>query len=213
MNTAGRSMVPLKQRGRFFVERSRNLLVFPRPVVLPRLDKFWTLANLLSILRAVLAVPICILILQEGDALLIAGLLVVAGATDWLDGKVARWTGTVTEWGKVLDPIADKVAVLAVGGALVIAGLLPLWLVAAVAVRDLLILSGGTLIRRSSGEIQTSMWIGKVAVTAMGITMLAAVLRADPPIMAFCLWATAALMVLSFLQYLVRFVRLRQGAA
>ena len=61
-------------------------------------------------------------------ALLAAGIL-----TDFLDGKVARLTRTVSEWGKVLDPLADKFAALAIVAALALRPTeprLPLWLLA-----------------------------------------------------------------------------------
>ena len=153
--------------------------------------------------------PIAVLIMRGAEAWLVAGLLVVCGATDWFDGQVARWTRTATGWGKVLDPIADKIAVLTIGVALILDGLLPLWFVGVIAVRDILIVAGGTLLMRGMGKIQASLWLGKAAVTAAGITFFAAVLRADAPVMQFCLWATVTLMVLSLVQYLLRYLKLR----
>ena len=116
---------------------------------------------------------------------------------------------TVSGWGKVLDPIADKVAVLTIGVALILDGQLPVWFVGVIAIRDVLIVAGGTSLIRGMGKIQASLWMGKAAVTAVGITFFAAVLRADAPVMQFCVWATATLMVLSFMQYLLRYLKMR----
>jgi len=183
--------------------------------MIPRLGPFWTLANIFSLLRLVLAVPISVLILLDVQAFsrLVVGLGIVAGITDYLDGYVARRTNTVTEWGKVLDPIADKLSVLAVGSAMVITNLLPLWLVGVIVVRDALIVIGGISLSRTLGAVPGSLSWGKAAMTAAGITFLAAVLQVSDPIMQACLWATTALMVASFLQYLHRYLKLRTQTA
>ncbi len=178
-----------------------------------QLGPFWTLANVLSLARVALAAPVAVLILRGANVWLIIGLCMLAGATDWFDGQIARWNNSVTGWGKILDPVADKVAVLVTGSALVVKGLLPLWLIALIVIRDVLIVAGSAVISREVEEVQASMWTGKVAVTAVAATIIAAVLRTSGPVMQICLWTTAALMTLSFVQYLIRFLKLRTRAA
>ena len=75
----------------------------------------------------------------------------------------------------------------------------------ALAIRDSAILVGGGIIRMRTGRILASMWSGKVAVTAVAITASAALLRADAPVLTFCLWASAVLLAYSFIRYMVRF--------
>ena len=101
---------------------------------------FWTISNQLSILRGVLAIPVAILIAQ-GDVWWAFGLCWFAALTDWLDGFVARATNTVSEWGKILDPIADKILVGVIVVMLVLEGLLPLRSVLVVVGRDVIILA------------------------------------------------------------------------
>ena len=147
------------------------------------------------------------LILADGPLVWLFVLLGVAMATDWFDGHIARWSHTVSEWGKVLDPTVDKFAAGAVILALFIKGQLPGWFLGVVAGRDLLILLGGVVLARRTGRIAVSIWSGKVAVTAVAVTVLAALLRADPPILNFCIWTSAVLLVYSYFRYLVRFFR------
>ena len=72
-----------------------------------------TLANLLSILRAFLALPIVYSLAR--DRIVLAVLLVLfAVVTDWLDGYFARRAHEVTDFGKFLDPVADSIAIAAV---------------------------------------------------------------------------------------------------
>lgn len=175
------------------------------------LGTFWTIPNVLSLVRLVLVVPITYLIVVDGSLRWIVGLIVLAAFTDWIDGHLARWSHTVSEWGKVLDPIADKFAALMVVPALVFRPTeptLPLWLFLLIVVRDLSIIAGGVLIARRTGRIVVSSWVGKFAAAALALTVLAAILKADPPILQFCVWATAVLMSLSFVVYSIRLVRI-----
>lgn len=177
------------------------------------LGKFWTLANVLSMARILLVVPITYLILTDGPISWIFALVVLVLVTDWFDGRIARWSRTVSEWGKVLDPLADKIAAAAIVLALVIRQVLPLWFLGLIVARDAIIVVGGIFLTRKSGKVTMSMFSGKVAVTALAITVLAALLRADEPILQICVWITSALLVFSFLLYAGRFVRyMRDGS-
>jgi len=171
------------------------------------LGKFWTVANLLSMLRAALAIPVTYLILTNGPIHWILGLILAAVLTDWFDGHLARWSHTVSDWGKVLDPLADKIAALAVSVALVIRGSLPAWFIGFVLVRDVVIVLGGVLIARRTGQVMMSIWWGKLGVTALAMTILAALLQADPPVLRFCIWLTFVLMLYAFVRYGLRFRR------
>ncbi len=176
----------------------------------PDLGRFWTAANGLTLVRVALVGPIAVLVYRGGPFGWLMGLLLLAVATDWLDGKVARWSGTVSEWGKILDPTADKLAAAAVTLALVLrppelGPALPVWFVACVILRDAVIAAGGLVQTKRLGYVMMSLWSGKVAVTALAVTILAALLRADPPVMAVCIWATTALLLYSLARYLHRF--------
>jgi phosphatidylglycerophosphate synthase len=172
------------------------------------LGQFWTVANVLSMLRLVLVIPVTYLILVDGSILWILSLLILALTTDYLDGRVARWSHSVSNWGKLLDPFADKAGGLLVISALTYVDKLPLWFFATVLGRDLLIILGGVIIRRRTGTIGMSILSGKLAVSAIALTVLFALLNADPDMMQFSLWFTTALLVFSYLRYLRRFFKM-----
>src|SRR5690606_41178971 len=87
----------------------------------PRRD--WaTLPNLITLLRLGLVVPIVILILNRDHPGLIVVLLAIFGASDWIDGYLARALNQVSTTGAVLDPITDRVSVATIALALVLAG-------------------------------------------------------------------------------------------
>ncbi len=182
------------------------------------MGRFWTAANVLSLSRVVLVVPIAWMVYHGGPIGPMFGLIGLAIATDWFDGKVARWQGLVSEWGKVLDASADKLAAAAVTIALLtrpeVAGPnLPLWFVLLAIVRDAFLALGGLLQTRRLGHFTSSLWSGKVAVTALAFTVVAALLAA-PRALEAAIWLTAAVMVVSIVEYTVRFrAILRHGPA
>ncbi len=182
--------------------------------LLQHLGKFWTAANILSLSRVVLAVPATYLTLAgaylfEGVAgtwLFVLILLMIL--TDWFDGKLARWSHTVSNWGKVLDPLADKFAALALILALVIRGSLPVWFLGFVLARDVVLVLGAVLIRRRIGHVVMSIWWGKVAVNALALTVLVSLLDPDPPVLQVFIWLTVALMLYAFVLYVFQGLRL-----
>ena len=183
------------------------------------MGSFWTVANALSLSRVVLVAPIAWLIYRGGHVGLLFGLIGLAIATDWFDGRVARLTDTVSEWGKVLDATADKLAAAAVTIALLVrpaeAGpSLPLWFVALAVTRDVLLAAGGLVQSRRLGRFTSSLWSGKVAVGALSVTVVAALLRAPGSVLEALVGLTAAVMAYSIVKYGVRFAAIvRHGAA
>jgi cardiolipin synthase (CMP-forming) len=92
------------------------------------------------------------------------GLLIVAGASDWLDGKIARALNQGSRLGQMLDPAADRLYIAATIVALAVRNIIPWWLVAILAVRELAV--GGALAvlkrRTGLGTLQVSL-VGKAA--------------------------------------------------
>jgi CDP-diacylglycerol--glycerol-3-phosphate 3-phosphatidyltransferase len=175
------------------------------------MGRFWTAANALSLARVVLVVPIAVLVYRGGPVGPMFGLIALAIATDFFDGKVARWSHTVSEWGKVLDATADKLAAACVTLALLLRPIepnLPLWFVALAVSRDALLTVGGLMQTRRLGRFTSSLWSGKIAVTLLSVTVVAALLKVPPRVMEACVWATAAVMLFSVFDYAVRFRRI-----
>lgn len=99
----------------------------------------WTLPNLISFLR-ILALPFFLWVLLGLERPFLAAVLLgLISVTDLLDGMLARRLGQVSEIGKMLDPVADRLVVFAgvVGG--MVAGLVPLWLGASLLIREAII--------------------------------------------------------------------------
>jgi cardiolipin synthase len=121
-----------------------------------------TVPNALSLIR-ILLIPVFVILLA-GEETRLAGFLLMGAvvATDWVDGVVARRTGQVTELGKLLDPIADRLALGAALVTLAVLDLLPWWAAGIVLGRDAAIGVAGLWLLRKGIRIDVRM-IGKYA--------------------------------------------------
>lgn len=105
------------------------------------MSQLWNVPNVISLLRLAL-IPVFIWLVVDGTYGWAGVLLGVIGATDWIDGYLARRLDQVTEVGKFLDPLADRIAVAVAVIAGLIAGVLPTWFAVALIARELLIGTG-----------------------------------------------------------------------
>jgi len=99
------------------------------------------LPNQLTVLRIILT-PVFLFLFLSGQPGLIQisyVVFLVAAITDWYDGWLARKFNYITDWGKFMDPLADKILTSSAFIGFVIVGILPLWMVLLIIVRDLLI--------------------------------------------------------------------------
>ena len=136
--------------------------------------RLWTIHNVLSLLRLA-SVPVFVWLFVSGRENA-AVILYAAGAwTDFFDGLIARRFDQVSELGKLLDPLADRVLILALAIALVARDLLNPWLAASVIARDVLILSVFPFLERRKVERIAVNFTGKSATASLltGLTALA----------------------------------------
>ncbi|NKB51268.1 MAG: CDP-alcohol phosphatidyltransferase family protein [Rhizobiaceae bacterium] len=134
-----------------------------------------TIANLITLVRIML-VPVIVWAALSGQMLMAFLLFLLAGASDAIDGTVARYFNQQTELGTILDPIADKLMLVCVFISLAYLGSIPLWLVILIVSRDLLIIFGVLLAFFLSLPVTIRpLWISKTN-TAVQIILAAWVL-------------------------------------
>ena len=135
------------------------------------------LPNAITVVRVVLVAPCGWLLWQ--DAILEAlTLIAIAGASDAIDGILARRFDWRTRFGAFADPAADKLLVVVVFAVLAIKGHVPLWLVAIVVGRDLVIISGAFAFRQLIGHVEMAPTLLSKMNTAAQIVLLVLVLVA-----------------------------------
>jgi cardiolipin synthase len=136
-----------------------------------RQGKIWTLSNILSLSRLIIGLMLFYFIYTRHTYLAIL-LALLAVFTDFADGYVARMRNEITELGKILDPVADKIAVALGAIALYKSYGLPLWVVVVIIGRDVLILIGSLLLIEKVKGIVPSRMPGKIAVTVISMLLL-----------------------------------------
>jgi cardiolipin synthase len=129
-------------------------------------EQIFTIPKVISFLR-LLGVPVFLWLVlgvrtQTGDWWAV-GLLLAAGASDWLDGKVARALGQTSRLGQLLDPAADRLYIVATIIALAVRAIIPWWLVGLLALREVVLAVVLAILRRHGwGPLQVS-FAGKAA--------------------------------------------------
>jgi len=179
---------------------------------LPR--QFLTLSNILSILRVLLCIPFVLIMFSQMSSARIWGavVMVIAALTDKLDGVLARKLHQTSEWGKILDPLADKIAVATVGLVLLGLELLPLWFVCIAIARDTLILLGGVYVKAQYGILLPSNEIGKWTVGIVSLLLFLLVIDVQGILPDLFLAASTFLLVASFGLYVRRFIAIVQDS-
>jgi cardiolipin synthase (CMP-forming) len=130
-------------------------------------DRILTIPNVISFFRIALIPVFYALIVDPDTTFWGLVLFVVVVSTDWIDGAIARATGQVSELGKVLDPVADRLAIAAGLIALVVVDAFPLWAALLILVRDVaILLAGVALLAKRHARIEVR-YIGKVATFAL----------------------------------------------
>jgi cardiolipin synthase len=126
-----------------------------------------TVPNLISIARLA-CVPLFLWLLLARDQEIAAALLLgVLGATDWVDGWIARHFDQGSDLGKVLDPTADRILLLCAGVALLIDGILPLWVGVVVLARELVISVAVLVLAAAGARRMDVQWAGKAGTLAL----------------------------------------------
>src|SRR5215472_16983864 len=129
-----------------------------------------SLPDQLTIARA-LSVPVVVLLYEwdfPGHDYWATGLFIVAMATDWFDGRIARRRGHTSSLGTLLDPVADKLLVLSVLIVLIDQGVFPGWMVVAIVAREFLV-SGLRLAALERGVVIPARDLGKLKTWSQAI--------------------------------------------
>lgn len=189
-----------------------------------RSSQILNIPNILTMMR-IAAIPLLAALLMspsKSSGFWAAAVFAVASITDWLDGYLARRMGIVTVFGKFLDPIADKLIVMAAMVMILPFGRVPAWMVLVILGREMII-TGLRGIASSEGIVIQASDLGKFKTIFQIVAILGLVLHYDynwffgiaHPLLTvnmhnigmFYLWIATILTIWSGVDYLARFVR------
>lgn len=171
--------------------------------------KIMNIPNKLTVLRMII-IPFFVVfmmfnILGAADKWVALLLFVIASLTDFADGKIARAKNLVTNFGKLMDPLADKLLVCSALICLVNLGKIPAWIVIIVIAREFLITGVRQIAQESGRVIAASCW-GKFKTTSQMIMIIFMII--DIPdfylITEIFMWAALALTLISMFDYLIK---------
>ena len=169
------------------------------------------LPNKLTMFRVIL-IPFFVFFLLapyfEGYGNYVAvAIFIVASLTDLLDGKIARKYNLVTNFGKFMDPLADKLLVCSAMICLIELGLLPAWIVILIIAREFII-SGFRLIASDNGVVIAASYWGKFKTTFQMLMVIVLLLNFDIPAFKILgtvlIWIATILTVVSLIDYIVK---------
>ena len=163
-------------------------------------------ANKLTMLRVIM-IPAFLLVLYLGDPAwanyAALAIFVVASATDWLDGYIARRYNQTTDFGKFMDPLADKCLVTAAMLWFVEVGLMPAWALLIVIVREFAI-SGLRMNAATTGRVIAAGWSGKVKTFSTMICIMLMLLPIPEILNTLCVAVIVLTTIYSGVEYLVK---------
>lgn len=166
-------------------------------------SKIFTIPNLLSLFRLLLIPPAVWLYLKKQAYGWTTAVLTLSAATDVVDGLVARRFGMVSDLGKMLDPVADKLTQIAMLFCLVTRFpqmLLPL---SVLTLKEVLSGITGLLVIRKTGQVRSARWHGKAATVSLYIMMVLHLMWPAVPtaVSVALIWGSTAIMLLSGVLY------------
>lgn len=125
----------------------------------------------------------------------------LAYVSDLLDGYLARSRNEITEWGKVLDPLADKIFIASVCLGMITSGQLSIWYIALVLGRDLLIIIAGLLFAKKADFVPPSTYVGKSTVVTIGLVLVLAFAGIDSVYLSIAYALSTIMIIYSLIHY------------
>lgn len=170
-----------------------------------------TKSNYLSLLRLFLAVPFFFLLDHINEdysyRLIVLGLMLFGLFTDLADGWLARKFDEITEIGKIIDPLADKVAIGVIVIKLYLMAEIPDFYFWVIILRDVIIFIGGILLSKKIGKVLPSNLLGKITVLTIGFFLISLILNAKidaPWIYNFLYYLSLVMSFISIIGYGIR---------
>lgn len=133
--------------------------------------------NILTVLRFFL-IPFTVYFLVNDEFILAIIFLTLSGLTDVLDGAIARKFNFITNFGKLIDPLADKITQLSLLGTLVVKNIIPLWILVIVLIKEAAMVAGASFLYGQE-LVVSSKWYGKASTVLFYLAIVLSMIFKD----------------------------------
>jgi len=133
--------------------------------------------NILTVLRFFL-IPFTVYYLVNDEFILAIIFLTLSGLTDVLDGTIARKFNFITNFGKLIDPLADKITQLSLLGTLVLKNIIPLWILVVVLIKEAAMVAGASFLYGQE-LVVSSKWYGKASTVLFYLAIVLSMIFRD----------------------------------
>jgi CDP-diacylglycerol--glycerol-3-phosphate 3-phosphatidyltransferase len=177
--------------------------------------RFFTWSNMISFSRIFIAIPVIYLhYINDFQITNAIVLLIFYGViSDYLDGYIARKTNTISEMGKMIDPVADKLSALILFIYTVWIGWIPLWFLLFAMARDISIMAGSYFIKKKYNKVAMAIMTGKISVNVLALYWIAVFFFPEATnVHMFLMASSLTLMVISWVDYFNRYRLIMSGA-
>ena len=159
----------------------------------------------------ILAIPLFVVLLLMGYRVWACVIFIAAALTDMLDGKIARKYNLVTNFGKLMDPLADKLLTMSAFLCLVELHQIPAWMVIVILGREFII-TGMRQVAASEGIVIAAAWSGKIKTALQMVAIPLLILQNWPcsvyfnnfPLDQIVLWAAVVMTIVSGMEYILK---------
>ena len=130
--------------------------------------------NILTVIRLIF-VPFVVIAIAKENYILGLILFTISSVTDVLDGIIARKFNLISDFGKLMDPLADKLTQISVLVTLTIKGIIPLWIIIVLIIKEVILISGAAFLYGKE-LVVSSRWYGKLTTVLMFVAVISSLL-------------------------------------
>ncbi len=159
--------------------------------------------NIITLIRLFL-IPVFGYFMINESFVIAALIFIIAGFTDVLDGYIARKYNMITSWGKLADPLADKLMTITALTALTFQGRIPIFVIIIIVIKEILMGIGSIVVYKTRSQVVSANWYGKMATVIFYFAIIMLILRA-PFGMVFIILAVGSALF-AFIRYLMEYI-------
>lgn len=164
--------------------------------------------NILTVIRLLLIPSFAYFLYIESYRIAVL-LFVLSGITDILDGYIARKYNLITSWGKLADPLADKLMQITALIILTIQGNIPTFILIIVILKELLMGIGSILLLKKEKYVVSANWYGKLATVVFFIAIIMIML--DVPYSKYLILGAFAATIFAFINYVISYFKIKHN--